>query len=183
MDFTYLIIIWILFFARATCMKFLSQDKLQFLVREMGQVGLRALYFHSPIFIIILLSVPWCKNQEGRWLQRSYHSENKKSSILVHCQSSLSLLKTTHRSWLTVGTTRNCLAESKPLIGNIHSTLGKIFSRWHSEIFFSRKYALTFHANCLRRWFAWNVKTCFLRKIRKISICRLLNMHVESGKG
>ena len=43
-------------------------------------------------------------------------------------------------------------------------------------IFFPRKKDLTFHANCLHwRQFAWNVKSYFLRKIRKnISKCRLL---------
>ena len=36
-------------------------------------------------------------------------------------------------------------------------------------LFFPRKQDLTFHANCLRRrQFAWNVKSCFLGKIRKI---------------
>ena len=41
-------------------------------------------------------------------------------------------------------------------------------------IFFPRKQHLTFHANCLRQ-FAWNVKSCFLGKIRKnTSICRML---------
>ena len=41
-----------------------------------------------------------------------------------------------------------------------------------------RKQDMTFHANCLlRRQFAWNVKSCILGKIRKISsICRLLKM-------
>ena len=51
------------------------------------------------------------------------------------------------------------------------STLGKIFSRQHTEIFFlffPNKQDLTFHANCLQ-WsqFAWNIKSCFLGKIRK----------------
>ena len=57
------------------------------------------------------------------------------------------------------------------------STLGKIFSRRRFEIFFlffPRKQDLTFHANyLLRRQFAWNVKSCFPGKIRKISsICQ-----------
>ena len=64
------------------------------------------------------------------------------------------------------------------------STLGKIFCRRHFEIFFlffPEKKDLTFHANCLlRRQFAWNVKSCFLGKIRKISsICHLLKMPRE----
>ena len=60
--------------------------------------------------------------------------------------------------------------------GSIHITLtlstpGKNFSRRHFEIFFlifPRKQNLTFHANCLQwRQFAWNVKFCYLGKIRK----------------
>ena len=51
------------------------------------------------------------------------------------------------------------------------STLDKIFSRQHFEIFFLiffQKTNLTFHANCLQwRQFAWNVKSCLLGKIRK----------------
>ena len=44
---------------------------------------------------------------------------------------------------------------------------------------------LKFHANCLQ-WgqFAWKVKSCFLRKIRKISpICHVSGSSQESGKG
>ena len=68
--------------------------------------------------------------------------------------------------------------ESSPLT---LSTLGKIFTRWHFEIFFLiflRKQDMTFHANCLLwRQFAWTVKSCFLGKIRKISsIYHLLKM-------
>ena len=48
------------------------------------------------------------------------------------------------------------------------STLGKISSRRHFEIFFPRKRVLTVYANFLQwRQFAWNVKSCFLGKIRK----------------
>ena len=37
-------------------------------------------------------------------------------------------------------------------------------------VFFSRKQDLTFHTNCLqRRQFAWNVKTCFMGKMKKNS--------------
>ena len=48
---------------------------------------------------------------------------------------------------------------------------------WNIFIFFPRKLALTFHGNCLlRTQFEWNVKACFLGKIRKIlSICPLLS--------
>ena len=55
------------------------------------------------------------------------------------------------------------------------STLSKNFSRNFKIFFlfnliFPRKRVLTLHANCfLWRQFACNVKTCFLRKIRKIS--------------
>ena len=36
-------------------------------------------------------------------------------------------------------------------------------------LFFPEKKDLTFHANCLQwRQYAWNVKSCFMRKIRKI---------------
>ena len=43
---------------------------------------------------------------------------------------------------------------------------------------FTRKQALTFHdlTFLTRRQFAWNVKAYFLRKNKKISICRLLNL-------
>ena len=51
------------------------------------------------------------------------------------------------------------------------SSLGKIFSRRHIEIFFlifPRKQGLTFLANCLHcRQYAWNVKSWFRVKIRK----------------
>ena len=51
------------------------------------------------------------------------------------------------------------------------STLGKIFSRQHIEIFFlifPRRQDLTFHADCLQwRHFAWNVKSCFPEKNKK----------------
>ena len=48
------------------------------------------------------------------------------------------------------------------------STLGKIFSRWHFEIFsyFSQK---TWWHFMQRKQFVWNVTSCFLGKIRKIS--------------
>ena len=64
------------------------------------------------------------------------------------------------------------------------STLGKNFSRQqidHIFLILPRKQILIFHANCLhQRQFAWNVKSCFLRKIRKISsICCLLNLPRE----
>ena len=49
-------------------------------------------------------------------------------------------------------------------------TLGKIFSRQHIEIFPENR-DFTFHAN----WqFVWNIKSCFLGKIRNRSICCLL---------
>ena len=54
---------------------------------------------------------------------------------------------------------------------NLYHSLG-IFSRRQNDVIFlifPRKQDLTFHANCLlRRQFAWNVKSCFLGKIRKI---------------
>ena len=54
---------------------------------------------------------------------------------------------------------------------NLYHSLG-IFSRWQTDdifLIFPRKQDLTFQANCLlRRQFAWNVKSCFLGKIRKI---------------
>ena len=60
-----------------------------------------------------------------------------------------------------------------PLNTLILGMLSKNFSGRHFEIFslfFSWKRALTSHANCLhRRQFAWNVKSYFLGKIRKIS--------------
>ena len=53
-----------------------------------------------------------------------------------------------------------------------YSMLGKDFTKQHLEIFFllfSPKQELTFHANCLQwRQIAWNVKSCFLGKIRKV---------------
>ena len=46
------------------------------------------------------------------------------------------------------------------------------FSGWQIDDIFHilpRKQDLTFHADCLhRRQFAWNVKSCFLRKIRNM---------------
>ena len=59
----------------------------------------------------------------------------------------------------------------KYLLFNLYHSLG-IFSRRQNDVIFlifPRKQDLTFHANCLlRRQFAWNVKSCFLGKIRKI---------------
>ena len=54
---------------------------------------------------------------------------------------------------------------------NLYHSLGIFSRRQIDDIFliFPRKQDLTFHANCLlRRKFAWNVISCFLRKIRKI---------------
>ena len=54
---------------------------------------------------------------------------------------------------------------------NLYHSLGIFSRRQNDDIFliFPRKQDLTFHANCLlRRQFAWNVKSCFLGKIRKI---------------
>ena len=70
------------------------------------------------------------------------------------------------------------------------SMLGKNFSRQHFEMFCK---VFPENRNCLfmhellkrlwhfmqivsRRQFAWNVKACFLEKIRKISVCCLLNL-------
>ena len=53
---------------------------------------------------------------------------------------------------------------------NLYHSLGIFSRRQIDDIFliFPRKQDLTFHANCLlRRQFAWNVLSCFLRKIRK----------------
>ena len=58
--------------------------------------------------------------------------------------------------------------------------MGIFSKRQIDDIFliFPSKQDLTFHANCLlRRQFAWNVKSCFLGKIRKnISKCHLLKI-------
>ena len=54
---------------------------------------------------------------------------------------------------------------------NIYHSLDSFSRRQIDDIFliFPRKQDFTFHANCLlRRQFAWNVKSCFLGKIRKI---------------
>ena len=54
---------------------------------------------------------------------------------------------------------------------NLYHSLGIFSRRQIDDIFliFPRKQDLTFLANCLlRRQFAWNVISCFLRKIRKI---------------
>ena len=62
----------------------------------------------------------------------------------------------------------------------ILSTLGKIFSRWHIEIFFFFFFQKTGFDILHWRQFAWNVKFCFLGKIRKISsVCHLLNMPIR----
>ena len=103
--------------------------------------------------------------------------------------------------WVANGANLNWMLHSVPsdLTGHKHginmsasnqilrltlSTLGKIFSRQHIEIFFvifPRKHVLVFHANCLQcKQFAWNVKFCFLRKIRKLLlICGLLNLAIQ----
>ena len=67
--------------------------------------------------------------------------------------------------------------------------LGKIFSRRHVEIhfflfffYFSQKTNMTLHADCLqRRQFAWNVKFCFLGKIRKKNIVSLSSAALAHG--
>ena len=57
---------------------------------------------------------------------------------------------------------------------NYHSGLIQLMANWWYFSYFSKKInnnktGLTFPANCLQwRQFAWNVKTCFLGKIRKI---------------
>ena len=61
---------------------------------------------------------------------------------------------------------------------NLYHSMG-IFSRQQTDnifLTFPRKQDLIFHANCLHwRQFAWNIKSCFLGKIRKnISLCHLL---------
>ena len=72
---------------------------------------------------------------------------------------------------------------------NLYHSSGIFSRRQTDDIFFifPRKQDLTFHANCLlRRQFAWNVKFCFLGKIRKnISKCRLVEIlpRVLSVKG
>ena len=74
-----------------------------------------------------------------------------------------------------------CLQVSR--LQRVNSTLGKIFSTQHFEIFlliFPRKQDLTFHANYLQwRQFEGNARSCFLGKIRKMSICCLLNLPRE----
>ena len=55
-------------------------------------------------------------------------------------------------------------AQPLPHAGHFQQT-----TNWWYFSYFPRKLDLTFHANCLlRRQFAWNVISCFLRKIRKI---------------
>ena len=61
---------------------------------------------------------------------------------------------------------------------NVYHSQG-LFSRWQTDdisLSFLRKQVFTFHANCLPwRQFEWNLKACFMGKIRKnISICHLL---------
>ena len=55
------------------------------------------------------------------------------------------------------------------ILQNLYHSTGKFRRQLTGDIFliFPRKYALKFHANCLRQ-FAWNVKAYFLEKIRKI---------------
>ena len=63
---------------------------------------------------------------------------------------------------------------------NFYRCMGKFRRRRFEHIFliFPRKQNLTFHANCLRRQFAWNaVKSYFLgqkKKKKKKSKCRLM---------
>ena len=52
---------------------------------------------------------------------------------------------------------------------------------WNISLIFSRKQVLTFHANW--RQFAWNVKTCFLGKIRKLSPVCLCRKSPKTGNG
>ena len=59
------------------------------------------------------------------------------------------------------------------LLGSAHTGVKSLSLVWLiGDIFlilFSRKQDLTFHANCLHlRQFAWNAKSCFLGKIKKI---------------
>ena len=67
-------------------------------------------------------------------------------------------------------------------ISRFSRTRVNIFNRQHFEItciffflFSLRKQNLTFQANCLK--FAWNVKACFLKKIRKKYIAQSMVRH------
>ena len=52
---------------------------------------------------------------------------------------------------------------------------------WEYFSYFPRNKTLTFHANCLQRrqFFVGNVKAYFLRKIKILSICCLLNLPIQ----
>ena len=55
---------------------------------------------------------------------------------------------------------------------------------WNIFLIFARKQVLPFHANCLQwRQFAWNAKSCFLRKIRKLWSIVVCWISLESVEG
>ena len=54
-------------------------------------------------------------NLNRKWLQKNWLKERKKSSTLAHSQCWHNRSRTTHRSWSTAETTRNCWEESRLL--------------------------------------------------------------------
>ena len=55
-------------------------------------------------------------------------------------------------------------------------------TNWHVFLIFPRKQDLTFHANCLQ--FAWNVKSCFKKKMGTICMkCQILFSGEGGGGG
>ena len=81
-----------------------------------------------------------------------------------------------HKGISVLSRKTNWTPSSKKSAFNLYHSLGIFTRRQIDDIFliFPRKQDLTFHANCLPqeticgRQFAWNVKSCFLGKIRKM---------------
>ena len=104
------------------------------------------------------------------WLRCIRHTRDEPYALLFCCINVH--ISDQPYKWSTIYSTYWC-----PLLYNFTNKglkLSTLTTYWNIFlIFFPRKLALIFHANCLlRRQFAWNVKSCFLGKIRKISqIC------------
>ena len=116
-------------------------------------------YFSYFSTVVLIRSASHLRGTSNEYPQNMFSWRNKKNIIWnLHNPSCLELCM----KWLL----------------NPESA-GKICSRRHLILFFlifQRKQVLIFHVNhLLGRRFTWNIKTCFLWKIKKnISKCRLL---------
>ena len=95
---------------------------------------------------------------------------NRLRTVSRHNYEALNFYPLANSNSLSIG----LLAEPLSLATFIYWLIPQA-TNWGYFSYFPRKQALIFHANCLHwRQFAWNVKTCFLGKMRKnISICLL----------